>query len=337
MKKLGAIAMLFSGVLAVISCDGTKKNNSTATTQPTQEVKYSGNPLFKSPLTADPCVLTYKDTLYLFTGSDQTPQGEEGFRMHDWYVFSTPDMVNWTNHGVKLTVDDFEWASNNAFAGHVVENHGKFWWYVPMVHKDPKARVHEGFAIGVAVADHPLGPYKDAIGKPIVADTTANSIPLNIDPAVYVDDDGEVYMYWGSWNEVRMVKLKKNMVEADGPVQNVEGLTNFFEAPFVHKKGDTYYMSYAAAYPSRTDYATAKSITGPWTYRGVLNDTLPNSPTNHQAIVEFKGHDYFFYHNAGLSDGGPFRRSVCVDELKYDENGLLEKVVRTKKGVAEVK
>ncbi|MGF7140738.1 glycoside hydrolase family 43 protein [Roseimarinus sediminis] len=296
----------------------------------------SGNPLFDTPFTADPAVLVYNDTLYLFTGSDEQVEGTDGFVMHKWYVFSTPDMVNWTNHGVKLSVADFEWAAANAFAGHCVENHGKFWWYVPMVHKDPAARVNEGFAMGVAVADHPLGPYRDPLGRPIIADTTANSIVLNIDPAVYVDDDEQVYFFWGSWGEVRSVKLKSNMTELAGPVENIAGLSNFFEAPWVHKRNDTYYMSYAAGYPSRTEYATAQSINGPWEYRGVINDTLSNSPTNHQAIVHFKGNDYFFYHNAEAPGGGPYRRSVCVDKLVYDENGLIEKVVRTSEGVPAI-
>ncbi|HKK82220.1 MAG TPA: glycoside hydrolase family 43 protein [Prolixibacteraceae bacterium] len=300
-----------------------------------EEIKYSGNPLFTEPFTADPSVLVYNDTLYVFTGSDEPTQGTDGFLMNKWYVFSTTDMVNWTHHGSKLSVNDFEWAVANAFAGHCVEKHGKFWWYVPMIHES--IRVNEGFAMGVAVADHPAGPYKDAVGQPIISDTTTNSIVLNIDPAVYVDDDEQVYFFWGSWGEVRMVKMKSNMVELDGPVETVEGLTNFFEAPYVHKRNDTYYMTYAAGYPSRTEYATSKSITGPWTYRGVINDTLANSPTNHQAVVNFKGNDYFIYHNAGLENGGPYRRSVCIDKLEYDENGLIKKVVRTTTGVPEIK
>ena len=300
------------------------------------KVEYSGNPLFQEPLTADPCALVYKDTVYLFTGSDEIPPGEDGFRMKKWYVFSSPDMVHWTNHGVKMTVEDFDWASHNAFAGHCVENHGKFWWYVPMVLKDSTAITHEGFGIGVAVADHPLGPYKDAAGGPIICDTTGNSVVLNIDPAVYVDDDGQVYMYWGSWNEARYVKLKDNMIETDGPVHTVKA-KNFFEAPWIHKKGDTYYLSYAAHYPSTTEYSTSKSITGPWEYQGVINDTIPNSPTNHQAIINFKGQDYIFYHNADTPTGGPFRRSVCVDKLYHDADGKIEKVIRTKTGVSLVK
>lgn len=311
-----------ASVLALAACQSPKP-------------EFSGNPLFQDPLTADPCALVYNDTVYLFTGSDEIPPGEDGFRMTKWYAFSSPDMAHWTNQGVKLTVDDFDWASHNAFAGHVVENHGKFWWYVPMILKDTTAITHEGFGIGVAVADHPLGPYKDALGGPIICDTTQNAIVLNIDPAVYVDDDGQVYMYWGSWNEARYVKLKENMIETDGPVQTVDA-KNFFEAPWIHKKGDTYYFSYAAHYPSTTEYSSSKSITGPWEYQGVINDTIANSPTNHQAIISFKGQDYIFYHNADTPTGGPFRRSVCVDSLNYDANGKIQKVVRTKTGVPAV-
>lgn len=322
MKKQNVLITLTLALILIVSCQS--------------KTQYSGNPLFKAPLTADPSVLVHNDTLYLFTGSDEQEMGKEGFLMRRWYVFSTADMVNWTNHGVKLHTQDFEWAASNAFAGHCTENHGKFWWYVPMVHKDSAARVHEGFAIGVAVADHPLGPYKDASGKPIIADTTENSIVLNIDPAVYVDDDKQVYMFWGSWNAGRYVKLKDNMVEVDGKVQTLNA-KNLFEAPWIHKRNDTYYLSYAAGFPSTTEYSTSKSIHGPWEYQGVINDTLHNSPTNHQAIVNFKGNDYFVYHNAGLDDGGPFRRSVCIDKLEYDENGLIKKVVRTTTGVPAVK
>lgn len=298
---------------------------------------YSGNPLFDTPFTADPTALVYNDTLWLFTGSDEQAPGVNGFMMDQWYLFSTTDMVNWTHHGSPLSVRDFAWGSHNAFASHVVENHGKFWWYVPIVHADPAARVHEGFAIGVAVADHPTGPWRDPIGRPIIADTTTNSIPLDIDPHVWIEDDGRVYLFWGCWDEIRKVQLNSNMVDLAGPIQNVEGLTNFFEAPWIHKRGDIYYLSYAADYPSRTEYAISRSIYGPWEWKGVINDLIPNSPTNHQAIINFKGNDYFIYHTAGLPTGGPYRRSVAIDKLVYDENGLIQRVVRTTTGVPQIR
>lgn len=296
-----------------------------------QEKMYSGNPLFKDIFTADPCALVYNDTLYLFTGHDEQTSFGKTFLMRDWHVFSTADMVNWTDHGAKLKATDFPWASGNAFAGHVTEYNGKFWWYVSVTHK--YIRVGEGFAIGVAVADHPLGPYEPT-DEPLITDNTRNSITLNIDPAVYVDN-GIPWLFWGSWGDARMVKLKNNMTELDGSVKTVN-VRDFFEAPWVHKKNGVFYLSYASGYPSTTKYSTSNSIEGPWTYQGLINDLLPNSETNHQAIIEFKGNWYFVYHNGGLQDGGTYRRSVCIDNLEYNSDGTIKKVIRTSKGVPKV-
>jgi len=291
--------------------------------------EYSGNPLFDEVFTADPCALVYNDTLYVFTGHDEQTEWGNSFLMRDWYIFSTADMVHWTNHGAVLGVEDFSWASGNAFAGHVVEFNGKFWWYVSLTHESIK--VGEGFGIGVAVADHPLGPYKDVTGEALITDHTPNSVTLNIDPAVYIDD-GTPWLFWGSWGDARMVKLKTNMTELDGTVQTVNA-RDFFEAAWVHKKDDLYYLSYASGYPSTTKYSTSTSINGPWTYRGVINDLLPVSETNHQAIIEFRGNWYFIYHNSALPGGGVYRRSVCIDKLEYNEDGTIKKVVRTTTGV----
>lgn len=299
-----------------------------------QEAAPRGNPIVTELFTADPAPLVHDDTLYIYTGHDIQDEGVKGFKMQDWYCFSTKDMVNYQNHGALLSVEAFKWASGDAFAGHVTERDGKFYWYVSIRHKD--VRVREGFAIGVAVADSPTGPFRDALGKALITDETPNSIVLNIDPAVFVDDDGQAYLFWGSWNAGRWVKLKKNMTELDGEVQELKA-HNFFEAPFLHKKDGLYYLSYAAHYPSTTEYSTSKSITGPWEYRGVINDRLPNSETNHQAIVEFKGNWYFIYHNGGLPGGGVYRRSVCVDKLEYNEDGTIKKVERTKTSVPRIK
>lgn len=297
-----------------------------------QPIQYSGNPLFKGLYTADPCALVYKDTLYIFTGHDEQNQNGRTFLMRDWYVFSSADLVNWTNHGAKLKTGDFSWASANAFAGHVVEYNGKFWWYVSVTHKN--IRVGEGFSIGVAVSDHPSGPYKDAIGEALITDKTENSVTLNIDPAVIIDN-GIPYLFWGSWGAARMVKLKNSMTEIDGPVETVNA-TDFFEAPWVHKKDNLYYLSYASGYPSTTAYSTSNSIKGPWSYKGVINDLLENSETNHQAIIEFKGNWYFIYHNAGLPGGGTYRRSVCIDRLEHKADGTIRKIIRTVTGVPAV-
>mgnify|MGYP000170988990 CR=1 FL=1 len=305
----------------------------TALSAVAEEAATRGNPIIRELFTADPAALVHDDTLYIYTGHDVQEEGAEGFKMEDWYCFSTKDMLDYRNHGALLSVDDFEWARGDAFASHVTERDGKFYWYVSIRHKD--VRVHEGFAIGVAVSDHPTGPFKDALGKALITDKTPNSVVLNIDPAVYVDDDGQAYLFWGSWNAGRWVKLKSNMMELDGEVQELKA-HNFFEAPFIHKKDDTYYLTYAAHYPSTTEYSTSKSVTGPWEYRGVIHDKLAKSETNHQAIVEFKGNWYFIYHNAQLPGGGVYRRSVCVDRLEYNEDGTIRKVQRTDTSVPPI-
>jgi hypothetical protein len=301
----------------------------------------SGNPLFGPLLTADPSAIVYKDTLYVFTGHDE---GTTSFVMNSWYIFSTADMVHWTNHGIKLRAKDFSWSSGQAFAGHVAEQNGKFYWYCPVLHKTIKGSGKEGFAMGVAVANHPLGPYTDAIGSPLITDNTANSIALNIDPFVMIDN-GTPYLYWGSWSACRYVKLKPTMTQLDGSVQTVT-LQGFFEAPWIHKRNNTYYFSYASGYPSTTAYSTGPSITGPWTYKGIINDKIETpviSETNHQAIIEFKGNWYFIYHNTALSkaatdnnastNNGTYERSVCIDKLEYNTDGSIKKVIRTTTGV----
>ena len=298
---------------------------------------YRGNPIVTDMFTADPCPLVYNDTLYIFTGHDEQNPNDRWFLMNDWYVFSTTDMYNYTKHGPVLSLKDFSWTDANAFAGHCIERNGKFYWYISAKHNDTATYVQEGFAIGVAVADHPLGPYKDPLGKPIIYDSTKNSVVLDIDPAVFIDDDGQAYLFWGSWGEARMVKLKENMIETDGPIHEVIA-KNFFEAPFINKVGDTYYFSYAGSgYPSLTEYSTSKSIYGPWEYGDTLNTLLPVSETNHQGIVEYKGQWYFIYHNSQAPGGGVFRRSVCVDKLDFDDKGNMKQVVRTTTSVPQLK
>ena len=130
------------------------------------------------------------------------------------------------------------------------------------------------------------------------------------------------------------MKLKENMIDTIGPIVAVEGLPRFTEAPWIHKRKNTYYLSYASEFPEKIVYATSKKITGPWKYKGVLNEIAGNSNTNHQAIVKFKGKWYFIYHNGGADvNGGSYRRSVCIDRLYYKSNGDLKRVVMTTEGV----
>lgn len=291
----------------------------------------AGPPITTAIYTADPAALVVGDTLYLYTGHDEAPPGGPNFVMRDWHVFSSTDGESFTDRGARLSVSSFPWAGADAWASEVERGaDGRYYWYVSVNGNGPG-----WMNIGVAVGDSPLGPFTDAKGGPLISDSTPNSSPLNIDPTVFTDDDGQVYMYWGSYYGLRAAKLKPDMVTLDGPVITPQGVSHFWEAPWMFKRNGTYYLAYAAndsgcSAPNYAcvRYATASNPLGPWTHRGVVLDQV-SSTTNHPAIIEFKGQWYMVYHNAGAPGGGDFRRSVTLDKLYWNADGTMRKVVQT--------
>ena len=158
----------------------------------------------------------------------------------------------------------------------------------------------------------------------------------DIDPTVFIDDNGQAYLFWGN-TTLHYVKLKENMIDMDDDFKKIE-LPKFTEAPWVHKRNGWYYLSYAYEFPEKICYAMSRSINGPWEYKGILNEIAGNSNTNHQAIINFKGEDYFIYHNGALvPDAGSFHRSVCIDYLYYNKNGTMKRVIMTSEEMKPVK
>lgn len=329
MKK--TITIIF--VLALIySCKTVKSDQNTASVhnvniKPTLAFN---NPIIKDKYTADPAALVYKDKVYLYAGHDEAPNDVNSYRMNEWLVYSSSDMIHWQEYPVPLKPTDFAWAKGDAWASQVIERNGKFYWYVTVEH----GTIH-GKAIGIGVSDSPTGPFKDALGKALITNdmTTKTKISWDdIDPTVRIDDDGQAYLFWGN-TICNYVKLKENMIEFDGPIQTID-LPNFTEAPWIHKRKDWYYLSYASLFPEKIVYAMSKSIHGPWEYKGILNEVAGNSNTNHQAIIDFKGKSYFIYHNGSIpTNGGSFRRSVCVDRLYYNPDGTMKRVIMTSEGI----
>jgi beta-xylosidase len=293
------------------------------------------NPIVTDVFTADPTAIVHDGTVYLYTGHDESPEINPRYVMNNWLCFSSTDMAHWTACGSPVSLKDFAWAKSDAWACEVRERDGKFYFYAPMRERDGP-----GFGIGVAVSDSPTGPFKDALGAPLIPYAMLSSPPhpwSNIDPAVFVDDDGQAYIYWGN-TKGYWAKLKPDMTELDGGVNEVAisgGGPSYTEAPWVHKHNGLYYFSYAAGFPEVTAYATGPSATGPWTYQGIVAEKAKNSDTIHQAIIEFKGQSYFIYHN-GMNQpaGGSFRRSVCVDYLYYHADGTIKEVVQTTEGTS---
>ncbi len=290
----------------------------------------AANPIITNVFTADPAAFVYHDTVYLYTGHDEAPDNNHGYRMKDWLCFSSTNMVDWQPQGSPLAVTNFAWAKSDAWASQVIERNGKFYWYAAVEH----GTIH-GKAIAVAISDSPTGPFKDARGSALVSNdmTTAAKISWDdIDPTVWIDDDGQAYLIWGN-RACYFAKLKENMIELDGPIQTID-VPAFEEAPWIHKHGNLYYLSYASGFPEKTAYATAPKITGPWTYRGLLAEMAGNCNTIHQAIIDYKGKSYFIYHNGSAQrGGGSFQRSVCIDYLYYNPDGTIKRIVQTTEGV----
>jgi len=291
---------------------------------------YADNPLVRHIYTADPAPLIYNDTFFIFTGHDE---GGSGWTLNGWHVLSSTNMVDWTDHGEVLGVADVTWlATKQAWAAQCVERDGKFYFYIC-----------DSGEIGVAVADRVLGPYRDALGKPLISNKTAGACPGddNIDPTVFIDDDGTAYIYWGTDRVVRQAKLKNSMIEIDGEITVPKGLNRFFEASWVHKRDSIYYYSYAAYnasgdnWPSNIDYATSSNPLGPWEYRGTLNG-YAGTGTNHSGIIQFRDRWYFVYHTDYLSGGTPWERSVQINYLYYNDDGTMKKVVQDTVGVEAV-
>lgn len=292
------------------------------------------NPIVQTAYTADPAPLVYNDKLYLYTSHDE--DDSTWFTMNDWKLYSTDDMVNWTEHPTPLSFKTFEWARGDAWAAQCIERDGKFYMYVPVT--DCKGES----AIGVAVADSPYGPFYDPLGTSLVQADFGN-----IDPTVFIDDDGQAYLYWGNPN-CFYVKLNKDMISYEGGIHavpmtpesfgrregNPKRATLYEEAPWLYKRKGAYYLFYAGGpIPEHLAYATSDSPEGPWKYGGTVMAKEGGSFTNHPGIVDFRGKTYLFYHDASLPGGSGFTRSVCVREMDFGRDGKVNPVKMVKEGV----
>jgi hypothetical protein len=291
---------------------------------------HAANPVTNKIFTADPAALVDNGRVYLYVGHDEAPEGGKDYLMNEWRVYSSCDMRNWTEHPAPIPYTTFKWAGRDAWAGDVVKRNGKYYFYSTVDHK-----TIPGKAIGVAVSNSPLGPFVDARGSALVTNDMTHETPIawdDIDPAVFVDDDGQAYLYWGN-TVMKYAKLKPNMIELDGPIHTV-GLEAFTEASYLHKHAGKYYLSYSRKFPEETVVMTGPSATGPWSFGGVIMEQNSNVKTIHQAIVDFNGKSYIFYHNGKLPGGGEFRRSVAVEELRYGADGKILPVAQTAEGPA---
>ena len=284
-------------------------------------------PLFQTKYTADPSPIVVGDTLFLFTSHDSSPEdiadpnerSSAGFFMYDWLLWSTTDMVNWTEHGAVASLKDFPWRSrdNGAWAIQTVERNGKYYLYAPL----------HGHGIGVLESDSPYGPFKDPLGKPLVWD---QSNWFDIDPSVYTDDDGQAYMYWGNPHTF-WAKLGEDMTSLTSSVTQLPHIPNYQEGPWFYKRNGHYYLSFATTCcPEALGYAMSDSPTGPWEWKGYIMEPTQRDRGNHPGICDFKGKSYIFGQNYDLMHLDTFvhheRRSVSATEISYNADGTIQQV-----------
>ena len=287
------------------------------------EFESTGNPIIRDKHTADPSVMVEGDTLWLFAGHDAAGN-QTNYVMRDWLLYSTTDMKHWTEYPSPLNISEFKWAkSKQAYAGHPAKRNGKYYFYVST----------NWCGIGVAVADKITGPYKDALGKPLLTNNDCFDSKHSwacIDPAIFIDDDNTPYIVWGN-RECYYAKLKDSMTEIDGPVHRIN-VPNFTEAAWMHKYNGKYYLTYASEWPEKIAYAVADQIGGPYTYMGIISEIAGNSNTTHPAIVQFNNQWLFFSHNGGLPDGTSYSRSIIAEPMSYDSEGRINPIPATAKG-----
>jgi len=303
------------------------------------------NPIVQTYFTADPAPMVYDGTVYLYTSHDEDSTVNNFFTMYDWRCYSSKDMVNWTDHGAVASLKNFKWMDkkNGAWAPQCVARDGKFYLYVPI----------HGEGISVLVSDSPTGPFSDPLGKRLVE---SDHIWQDIDPTVFVDDDGQAYLYWGN-PSLWYVKLNKDMIsydktigkngvvsiemtpEAFGSKEGRDGKpgTTYTEGPWFFRRNNLYYMMYASeGIPEYISYSTAPTAEGPWTFKGHIMERADHMAfTNHAGIFEFKGNSYIFYHDQDLSKGQGFKRSVSLEQFKFNADGTIPLIPSTREGIKE--
>ncbi|SHK64530.1 Carbohydrate binding module (family 6) [Fibrobacter sp. UWT2] len=288
------------------------------------------NPLIQTYYSPDPAPVVFGDTLCTYSGNDE---GGSFFTMHGWRVSCTTDMVNWTDmNTLILEAGDFNGSAkkNGDWASQCIRRNDKYYYYVTV------ESTRGGRAINVGVSDKKEGPFKDALNGKHLAGPNWDYI----DPTVFIDDDGQAWLYWGN-PKLYYCPLKENMIECASEIKVSDMSTfngKYTEGPWIHKRGKKYYMIYAAGgIPESIDYSWSDSPTGPWTYKGVI---MPKSEpgaafTVHSGIVDFKGRSFFFYHNQKNVKGGGYSRSTAIEEFTWNADGTIPTIRATNNGVVK--
>ncbi|GGA82986.1 hypothetical protein GCM10008015_24700 [Flavobacterium palustre] len=302
-------------------------------------ISFAQNPLIQDQYTADPSARVFGDRVYVFPSHDIVATEGKGrkdwFCMEDYHVFSSANLTDWTDHGMIVQQNKVPWVKPDSYsmwAPDCIERNGKYYFYFPSTPKDT-INSKRGFTVGVAIANQPEGSY---IPEP-------NPIKgiSGIDPNVFIDKDGQAYLYWSGGN-IFVAKLKENMTELESEVKTIENLPTkgLKEGPYLFERNGIYYLTYPHVENKieRLEYATGDNPLGPFKVAGVIMDESPTGCwTNHHSIIEFKKQWYLFYHHNDLSPEFDKLRSIRADYLYFNPDGSIQKVVPTLRGVGITK
>lgn len=295
------------------------------------------NPIVRDQFSADPTARVFNGKVYVFPSHDiPTPDGKglrkDWFCMADYHVFSSENLTDWTDHGMIVSQNKVAWVDSTSYsmwAPDCIERNGKYYFYFPANKNVVDANGRKGFGIGVAVADRPEGPYIPQ-AEPIKGVN-------GIDPNVFIDKDGQAYLYWSMGN-IFVAKLKENMLELDSEPLAIPNLPDkgLKEGPYVFERNGVYYLTFPHVENKieRLEYAIGDNPMGPFKMTGVIMDESPvNCWTNHQSIVQYNNQWYLFYHHNDYSPKFDKNRSIRVDSLFFDTDGKIQKVMPTLRGV----
>ena len=295
---------------------------------------FATNPIIMDQFTADPTARVFEGKIYLYPSHDIPVPPSSGARanwfcMEDYHVFSSANLTDWTDHGIICNQTNVPWLNRKGYdmwAPDCVFKNGTYYFYFPV-----------GGRIGVATSDKPYGPWK-------ILDQPVNGA-RGIDPCVLLDNDGSAYLFTGGGG-ISVGKLKDNLVELENGLQRVANLPQapgLIEGPFAFKRNGTYYLTYPHAVTinghegERLEYSISTNAMGPYKWVGIITDQNESGCwTEHHSILQYKDQWYLFYHDKQLSPNFDKNRSVRVDYLHFNDDGTIQKVIPTLRGVGIV-
>lgn len=293
------------------------------------------NPIVRDQYSADPSARVFGDRVYVYPSHDILATEGKGrvgwFCMEDYHVFSSANLTDWTDHGMIVTQNNVPWVRPNSYsmwAPDCIYRNGKYYFYFPTSPKDTTVN-GRGFTVGVAVADKPEGPF--------IPEATPIKGIRGIDPNVFIDKDGQAYLYWSQGN-IFGAKLKENMLELDSDVKTLGDLPTkgLKEGPYLFERNGIYYLTYPHVENKieRLEYAIGDNPLGPFKITGVIMDESPTGCwTNHHSIIQFKNQWYLFYHDRDYSPDFDKARSIRADSLFFNADGTIKQVKRTLRGI----